>query len=169
MPSGKVYISDTVNTGKGMFTRVPISQNEIISKFEGDLFTCQEILKIGKDFLDCCLQIDNDLYMKQKTLDFINHSCNPNCWIQIKGQRAFLVAFREIQKGEELTFDYSTTMDEDYWEMDCNCQSINCRKRIRDFKYLPEEIQENYIQKGIIPKYILEKLKHKSKIEIEID
>jgi hypothetical protein len=50
-------------------------------------------------------------------------------------------------------------MDEDEWEMDCKCKSKNCRKRIRDFKYLPKEIQEKYLRLGIIPKYCKKKSK----------
>jgi len=46
-------------------------------------------------------------------------------------------------------------MDEDEWEMDCVCKNKNCRRRIRDLKYLPKEIQQKYIELGIVPKYIL--------------
>ena len=42
--------------------------------------------------------------------------------------------------------------------MECNCQNSNCRKKIQDFKYLPEKIQEEYTQRRIIPKYILKKV-----------
>lgn len=62
---------------------------------------------------------------------------------------------RDIKKDEECTFDYSTTMDEDDWEMDCSCGSKNCRHQIRDFKYLPKKLQEKYIEMGIIPDYIV--------------
>lgn len=68
-------------------------------------------------------------------------------------------ANKNFKAGEEITWDYSTTMDEDKWEMDCVCQSKNCRKRIKDFKYLPKEIQQKYIKLGIVPDYILENLK----------
>ena len=70
-----------------------------------------------------------------------------------------LVAIMDIHEGEEITWDYSTTMNEDDWEMDCVCGSKNCRGRIRDFKYLPENVQQKYINLRIVPKYILENLK----------
>ncbi|MBI2625395.1 MAG: hypothetical protein HYW70_03640 [Candidatus Nealsonbacteria bacterium] len=54
----------------------------------------------------------------------------------------------------EITFDYSTTMDEDDWGMDCQCGSKSCRGRIRDFKYLPPDIQKKYLDLGIVPEYI---------------
>ena len=77
----------------------------------------------------------------------------------MRKNQAILVAIKNIQKGEEITLDYSTTMDEDDWELDCQCPSKNCRKKIRDFKYVPKEVQRRYIILGIVPKYILEHLK----------
>lgn len=67
-----------------------------------------------------------------------------------------LVAIRPIASGEEITWDYSTTMSEDDWEMDCNCGAPSCRKRIRDFKYLPPKLREHYQVLGIVPEYVLE-------------
>jgi SET domain-containing protein len=39
---------------------------------------------------------------------FINHSCTPNCYTMVKGDTIWIVAARNIRKGEELTYDYST-------------------------------------------------------------
>lgn len=50
-------------------------------------------------------------------------------------------------------------MNEYDWEMSCACLNKNCRKIIRDFKHLPEKIQQKYIDLGLVPKYILESLK----------
>jgi len=46
-------------------------------------------------------------------------------------------------------------MAEDYWEMDCRCGAKNCRGKIRDFKYLPRDLQERYINLGIVPDFVL--------------
>src|SRR4026207_371078 len=37
---------------------------------------------------------------------FINPSCRPNCYIDIKGGVIWIRAARTIRKGEELTYDY---------------------------------------------------------------
>ena len=110
---------------------------------------------------DHYVQIDKNLYMGPSggVDDFFNHSCNPNSGLKIEGKRVILVAIKNIKKNKEIMWDYSTTMDEDDWELDCTCGSKNCRKRIRDFKYLPKEIQQKYIKLGIVPKYIMENLK----------
>ncbi len=39
---------------------------------------------------------------------FINHSCRPNCYVQIVGDVVWIRAARNIKAGEELTYDYET-------------------------------------------------------------
>ena len=102
------------------------------------------------------MQVNDEKYIDMKESSrCINHSCNPNSGLVFKKNKIMLTAIRTIRKYEEITWDYSTTMDEDEWEMDCLCGNKNCRKRIRDFKYLPRRIQQKYIKLGIVPKYIL--------------
>lgn len=65
---------------------------------------------------------------------YINHSCSPN--LGIKGKVSF-VALRDIESGEQLTFDYSISEDS-LWEMECLCGSENCRQVIRGIRHLPK-------------------------------
>ena len=44
---------------------------------------------------------------------FINHSCEPNCESVTRGKRIWIYALRDIQPGEELTYDYNLTGDKD--------------------------------------------------------
>jgi SET domain-containing protein len=39
---------------------------------------------------------------------YINHACRPNCYVHIVGHTIWILASREIHKGEELTYDYNT-------------------------------------------------------------
>jgi SET domain-containing protein len=82
--------------------------------------------------------------------NFFNHSCDPNAGLKITATKAVLVAIKDISLGQEITWDYSTTMDEDDWEMNGNCGSNNCSGKIRDFKYLPPEIQQKYLTLDIV-------------------
>ncbi len=41
-----------------------------------------------------------------------------------------IFASQDIKKGEEITFDYSSTEADPYWKMKCKCGSFNCRKII---------------------------------------
>lgn len=80
-----------------------------------------------------------------------NHSCNPNTGID---GDLDLVALRGIRAGQEILWDYSTTMDLDNWSMSgCQCQSPECRGAIGPFKNLPPGIALRYIGLGIVPDY----------------
>jgi SET domain-containing protein len=56
---------------------------------------------------------------------FINHSCEPNCEVQILRGRIWIFAKRKIQPGEELTYDYGFTMDS-WQDHVCRCGTKKC-------------------------------------------
>ncbi len=80
---------------------------------------------------------------------FINHSCNPNVAIVTKRK---VIALKSIPAGTELVMDYSLTESDTGWEIQCKCESANCRKVIRsiqslrksDFKKHSQHIPENF-------------------------
>ncbi|HET8856020.1 MAG TPA: hypothetical protein VFM28_00685 [Nitrososphaeraceae archaeon] len=37
------------------------------------------------------------------------------------------VAMKNIRRGEEVTFDYSTSENENRWYLICHCENKNCR------------------------------------------
>jgi len=86
------------------------------------------------------LMIDDDLVLDlpkgSEYEAYINHSCDPNLYID--GQVVFR-AFRDIQEGEFVTVDYGTFMltKTDYIPQ-CNCGSVNCRGKVtgKDYKFL---------------------------------
>lgn len=164
-----LFLRETL-IGRGVFANKDFKKFEEIIKFRGKLFTREQLPILYDDVSDHYVQIDRNLYMGPSGCldDFINHSCEPNSGLKIMEKRVFLIAIKDIKIGEEVTWDYSTTMDEDEWEMDCLCKRDNCRKRIRDFKYLSKSIQQYYIQLNVVPNYILEKLKCGFTIQSEI-
>ncbi len=64
---------------------------------------------------------------------FINHSCEPNCEVEIVRRRVFVVALRDIAAGEEILYDYWYMTDEGYTAEDlrriypCQCGAASCR------------------------------------------
>jgi SET domain-containing protein len=71
------------------------------------------------------------------TAAFINHSCDPNCETDEDDQaRVWIIATRDIQPGEELTYDYNLYDGEG--EAPCFCGSGTCRGTM----YSPEEIRK---------------------------
>lgn len=143
--------------GKGVFAERFIKKGEEIIEFHGQIFKFQDLPNPYDAVEDHYVQIDEGLYMgpSGKEDDLINHSCNPNSGLVIKNAKVALIAINDIRRGEEITWDYSTTMDEDNWEIDCHCGSVNCRDTIRDFKHLPMDVKEKYAELGIVPEYNL--------------
>lgn len=151
-----VFIAETEN-GRGVFAGRDYEKGEAIFRFEGQILTEDELPTPYDEVEDHYMQIGEGLYMgpSGKADDLVNHSCDPNSGIKIEGRNVNLFAIRSIKKGEELSWDYSTTIDEDDWQLDCNCGSPKCRKKVGDFKYLPEDTKKKYIELGIVPDYIV--------------
>jgi SET domain-containing protein len=66
---------------------------------------------------------------------FINHSCEPNCAIEIERERIYIDAARDIAPGEELTYDYAYEReagDDERAERHylCRCGARRCRGTI---------------------------------------
>ena len=57
---------------------------------------------------------------------FINHSCTPNTFMRIFGERAEFYTLRRIKVGEELTCNYGETHHEGTRR--CRCNSRKCRQ-----------------------------------------
>ena len=151
-----LYISPT-KFGKGLFSNRKFKKNEKICPVYGPLVRQSELPSEMYEEADRYVQIGLDLYIgpSYDFDDYINHSCDPNGGLVVNGNVAYLKAVRDINKGEEITFDYSTTLNEDRWEMDCDCDTPLCRKRVRDFKHLPDLIRQKYIDLGVVPIYNL--------------
>ena len=56
---------------------------------------------------------------------FLNHSCAPNCEAEVIEDRIWIVAHRDIQPGEEITFNYGFNL-EDYKNYPCHCGAASC-------------------------------------------
>jgi len=61
----------------------------------------------------------------------INHSCDPNAWLQ----GLDLVARRPIGRGEQITMDYATFCADAMEPFECQCGSPDCRGIIRGTDY----------------------------------
>jgi uncharacterized protein len=56
---------------------------------------------------------------------FLNHSCSPNCEAEFDVDQIWVIANRDINAGEELTFNYGFNL-EDYRDYPCHCSAPNC-------------------------------------------
>ena len=62
----------------------------------------------------------------ENTARLINHSCSPNCEVVGKGLKLWIESIKDIKKGEELSYDYGFSFDEDFKDYPCKCNSKNC-------------------------------------------
>ncbi len=68
---------------------------------------------------------DIDGNVPWNTARLINHSCEPNCEAWNVGRKIFIHALRDVQEGEELTFDYGFDVD-CYEGHPCRCGKDGC-------------------------------------------
>ena len=70
----------------------------------------------------------------KNTARYINHSCDPNCAVEITTRTIWIVALRDMQAGEELTYNYGYDV-KNYQDNPCKCGAKNCCVYILDQQY----------------------------------
>jgi SET domain-containing protein len=149
----KIYIKSSLQHGRGVFAREPIHAGEPVVTFTGPLLKRADI---HED--DYHLQVGVDLYLgaSGEADDYVNHSCAPNAGFR---DGLVLVARRDIGSEEEITWDYSTAIDEaDFAGFACRCGAAACRGAVRSFRHLDPDTRERlrgwllpYLQKKYFP------------------
>src|SRR3954470_10317610 len=94
--------------GRGVFAVEPIKRDTPLLAMGGQVLTSTQLTD---DML--AMQIGDDLWLASEgTLldDLVNHSCTPNAGF-VEGNPV-LVALRDIAAGEEICWDYSTSLAE---------------------------------------------------------
>jgi hypothetical protein len=138
--------------GRGLFADQSYKAGDEILRFEGRTVPAQLVAAMGDE--ECyMIQIGRDLYLEpQAPGRYTNHSCAPNAAIKDDYR---LVALSDIRADEQICFDYSTTMSEDNWTMECRCGAPNCRGIIRDFGELPVDLQRRYLEMRVVQSFIV--------------
>jgi len=103
------------------------------------------------------VQIAHDKHTHVGKLAALNHSCDPNVFLDT--QHMEMVAARDIEKGDELFFFYPSTE----WEMDapfiCLCGSANCINVVAGARFLPLSTLERHYLNSHIRDYMVELVK----------
>jgi uncharacterized protein len=138
--------------GRGLFARRDIPAHTAICTINGPLLSFADTIMLGERESHA-MQIGRDKYILcDPPFLYSNHSCDPNCAIN---KDLVFYTLTDVNKNQELLWDYSTSMLERHWQMQCNCGSSCCRKIIRDFDLLPETVQQKYINMNIVLPFIL--------------
>ena len=130
--------------GKGAFARKAIPKGTRIIEYKGQRIDADEAdRRYDDDAMDVhhtflfgledgtCL----DAAVRGNDARFINHSCDPNCEAVEEGDRIFVEALRDIERGEELVYDYAYEREgrmRPEWKRlyACRCGSKKCRGMI---------------------------------------
>lgn len=102
-------------TGLGLFAGEPIKKGVCIVEYVGKEVVGQEQYTSRSKYLfevSKTRMIDGAI--RSNTARYINHSCAPNCEIEIKKGHVFVMAKKNIKEGEELNYDYDTEYFEEY-------------------------------------------------------
>ena len=154
----------------GVFALKKIAKGQTIYCLTGELCSLDEIIKRcneGKEEPSDPLGVEDEEYLDLDEVSrTFNHSCHPNSYVRGKNE---LIALRDIKIGEEITYDYSTTMNDHeekikragraLWTCPCHCGSKNCRGIIDQFKTLPRKTQNFYMSNKFMPDFMLRHFK----------
>lgn len=162
----KIKIKDAGQKGIGSFANGSITKGEVIIVQAGQIVANERLKEPRLEpFANHCFQVEDDfcicpIELEKEKLDGvfqINHSCEPNCGF--RGQIT-LIAIRDIEPGEEITYDYAMT-DTNYEgaicpEMRCLCGLNSCRGVVTGEDWKREELQKKY--NGYFSRYIQKKI-----------
>ena len=124
---------------RGAFATRCIPEEERIVEYKGEKITKAESLRRGAKWEEKAKKQNKGLVYifelnKRHDIDgsvgynpakYFNHSCEPNCTaVKIRGH-IWLIALRNIEEGEELTYDYGYDL-EHFLEHPCHCNTPSC-------------------------------------------
>lgn len=151
------FIVKKNNKGFGIYANKNFKKGETICVFIGKKTKPDNLGFKLNDFQKASinpLQISRNYYLEidKSFYIYFNHSCNPNAGFR---KTAELFAIKNIKKDKEITYDYSTTIDESF---KCECGAKNCRGAISDFFALPKKLQEYYFKQNALQDFIKKKM-----------
>ncbi|HIG29989.1 MAG TPA: SET domain-containing protein [Verrucomicrobiales bacterium] len=126
--------------GTGVFAAKFIPEDTRIIEYVGDKVTKKESERRGQLCFEDSLnnkelgavymfilnkRYDIDGNVPYNTAKYINHSCGKNCYTDVIKGKIWIIAERDIEAGEELSYNYSYDLD-NYEDHPCRCGSEDC-------------------------------------------
>jgi SET domain-containing protein len=146
--SPKIDVKESPIQGRGIFAKENISKGEIISIQTGHIIQENELDHIEKTVGGYWFQIRDHFYLSPLTPEeasetalYINHSCDPNTGVD--GDIG-LVAIRDIERNEEICYDYGMDTSDPNYSFSCNCGSDRCRKTVTGNDWKNPDLQKRY-------------------------
>jgi len=155
-PAANLFSVGETHLGKTVYAAEGFAEGDDIVRFTGRRLRADRVPSLMRGASDRFIQVTPDHYMgpSGRIDDLINHSCSPNAGLRFMANGVFLIAIRPIAAGEEISWDYSTTLKESNWHMICQCRSPECRKVIGNFETLAPERQEWFRARNLVAPYL---------------
>ena len=123
--------------GRSCFATQLFERRKKIAEYTGERISDFEARRRARGRLHLCIcDIDGrwslDGARGGNGTHYINHSCDPNAYMQILYGHVLFFALRDIQAGEEITIDYEQTLLPD--SRRCHCGAGNCRGTINKIR-----------------------------------
>ena len=128
--------------GTGVFATKDIKKNTRIIEYIGEKVTRSEGNRRSEKRLKAFLhsKTDGSVYIfelnsrydidgnfEYNKARYINHSCKPNCEVDIVDNHIWISSIKSIRKGDELSYDYGFEFDkDDYKDHICKCGNKDC-------------------------------------------
>jgi SET domain-containing protein len=109
--------------GFGLKTNIPFKKGDFVIEYVGIKRTNKEVEDhTGKYLFEINNKFTIDGSPRYNTARYINHSCAPNCEVEIKKGKIMIMAIKKITAGQELTYDYGKEyFDEFIKPVGCKC------------------------------------------------
>ena len=129
----RIKKSNIDRKGRGLYAAKDIKEGTRIIDYVGNIITKKQTEEYKKFdnakpiyLFNLNKKYDLDGDVSWNTARLINHSCSINCDYNGTGFKLWVIAIKDIKKGEEITCDYGFGYDEDYKQFPCKCGSKNC-------------------------------------------
>jgi len=115
--------------GLGLYAVVPFKKGDFVIEYTGEKITTAVADTLTTRYL---FEIDEkwtiDGSNRGNIARYINHSCDPNCEVEIsEDDRIMISAIKKIDPGEELTYDYGDEYFNDFIRpVGCHCGTAKC-------------------------------------------
>jgi len=128
---GKVFVVKRSATGLGLFAIKRIPKGKKIVEYTGPRVPNDEVEKSnGKYFFGVNKKWSIDGSGRDNVARYINHSCRPNADPMIRDRRIWIKAIRNIEAGDEITYDYGKDYFDAYIKPH-GCRCDKCREKRR--------------------------------------
>ena len=133
--------------GRGCFAGEAIPAETLFAEYLGERIDTEEAVRREKDPKRPAIYtlwqsngvVIDGMVGGNETI-YVNHSCEPTCYLEEIDGRTFFGAYKDIATGEELTIDYAYDVNTPL-EV-CRCGAATCRGYMNDLTVRPVTLPE---------------------------